>query len=577
MPSVTSAGDTTTQQAGPGPPVERTRDLYVAVALLAGALGIANLVQRWDPNKWMHGDGAFYMNVVRGVVEHGTLEQSRMHPHSWYDRPMGWNHTVDIAWSNVAVGRNGTWWPKHNVLMPLCAVPFYLAFGAMGTLVFNFVAYLSIPLLALKIALKFVPRPAALASVALLSAMPFFNEQTWTFSNDNFYTVLLLFAVDAVIDGRAEACGVAFGLAVFAKPTNALYGPALLSLLLLRRQWRPALRFCGFAAGPIVVYLALNAYMFGSPFTTGYERALVVANGQKQIDTHAKDFAFANTWPATKNLLFGPAGIGRLFPVAIAAIPGLVVLALRRPREALVFAWCLAVPLAFHSTFRWYRMQFNLPQLALAIAPAAALIPPFAVPTAPPSPPGRVRWGRLVPVATAVILVVCGLVRVALPKEGGRFHQRVPEAAVFLGEIPCDYYNNQMERWECSHFDNDWLMTGRVLGRPLEFGGKKRKLVLLHPHTNGQVRSIEYPDTALSGSLRLEYGLSDASRAACDVTFTVSVDGQKIHDDHATAPGLKEVTLPTDAWSGRRATVRFTSQARGDANGCQFVFDGGPA
>ncbi len=489
---------------------------------------------------------------------------------------MGWNTNLDAAWSNVGLGRHGEWWPKHPYLMPIVAVPFILAYGAMGSLIFNFLTYLLIPLLALRVAMRFASRPAALAVATLLAAAPFFNEQAWTFSNDNFYTVLVLFAFDATLDGKPGAAGLVWGLSVMSKATNIVYGPLLALLLLSKRDWRGALRFCIFAAAPGAVYAAMNTYMFGSPFKTGYDRVLVVENGHAAMHSHAVDFRWSNWWPATKHLIFGPNGIGQTFPFTMAAIPGLVVMGLRKPREAVVFAIALFAPIAFHSTFLWYRMQFNLPQVALAVAPAAAMLPPFAAPSPAPSGAGSlIRWGRLIPALLGAVLLVSGIARAALPKEGSLFYQRVPEAAVFLGDIPCDYYNNQMERWECSHLDNDWLMTGRVLGPPLTFTGKKRKLVLFLPHPSGRPRIIDYPDTKLAGRLRLEYGLADNSREGCRVHFSALIDGQPFYDDVASGKGLKEVVLDSAAWNGKTVTVRFVSQAEGDANYCFFSFDGG--
>jgi hypothetical protein len=556
---------------------DRAYVYYVIVAAIATAFGIQAIVQRWDPNKWMHGDGAFYMNMARGIIEHFSLDQGRMHPHSWYERPMGWNANLDAAWSNVGLGRNGEWWPKHPYLMPVVSVPFILAYGAMGSLIFNFLTYLLIPILALRIAMRFASRPAALVVASFMAATPFFNEQAWTFSNDNFYTVLILFAVDATLDGKPGAAGLIWGFSVMSKATNIFYGPPLVLLLLSKGNWRGAVRFCLFSAGPGVFYGLMNLYMFGSPIKTGYDRVLVVENGHTAMHSHAVDFRWSDWWPATKRLVFGPNGIGQTFPYTMAAIPGLVVMALRKPREAVVFAICLFVPLAFHAPFLWYRMQFSLPQIALAVVPAAAMLPPFS----PPAPQAtaskrRIRWERLAPAALVGVLLVSGLVRVLLPKEGQLFYQRVPEASVFLGDIPCDYYNNQMERWECSHLDNDWFMTGRVLGTPLTFDGKKRDLVLFAPHPNGP-RIIDYPNVKLTNRMRLEYGLADGSRPGCRVQFSALINGQPFHQELITDKGpIHEVVADTAAWSGQSATVRFVTQAEGDANRCIFAFDGQP-
>jgi hypothetical protein len=56
------------------------------------------------------------------------------------------------------------------------------------------------------------------------------------------------------------------------------------------------------------------------------------------------------------------------------------------------------VPIVFHAPYDWYRLEFNLPQAALAVAPLAALLPPFAAPFSGSEPVSRLKLGRLLPI-----------------------------------------------------------------------------------------------------------------------------------------------------------------------------------
>jgi hypothetical protein len=579
MPDFSAAAQPDSGAAGSEPvsaAAEPARHFWLAVLLLAAVLGFFAIRSHWVPNKWLFGDGAFYMNVARGLLENGSLRQEAMHPHSWYEQDLGWNRDVDAAWSNIALGRNGEWWPKHPILMPIVAAPFVWAFGPIGTLVFQFVFFLGMALLAYRIAARVAPRPAALAAACAFLATPWIYDRVWGFNNDVFYTVLIMAALDAALGRRAVLAGALLGIGVFAKATNVFYGPGLLALFLLRKDWRGALRFCVAAAVPAVIYLGANWYMYASPFKTGYDRILVREAGKLGMHSHSADFHFANMLPGIRRVLFGAEGFLGKVPLFFAALAGLLPLAFRRWREALVLAWCLAVPIAFHAVYTWYRLEFNLPQLAMAVAPLAALLSPLGAPFEEEFQRRRVRWGRLAAVALAFVLLAAGLVRRATAPQGDYFWQNLPRAEVKLGEAWCDYYNNQMERWECSHFDNnDWFMTGRPLGTRFTFDGEEAGLLVFHPHPSKKERTLSYREVPLSAKLKVRYGLADGSRGDALVDFRVLIDGDEVFAEQVRGRGLRVTDLDTSRWAGSKARVTFVVTAPAP-DWCLFGVGGGP-
>ncbi|MFN7131599.1 MAG: hypothetical protein ACK4N5_05915 [Myxococcales bacterium] len=563
----------------PEPAEERepTRSFTLAVLGLAVVLGLLAIRAHWIPNKWLFGDGAFYMNVSRGILENFSLRQETLHPHSWYDRDLGWNRNVDAAWSNIALGRNGEWWPKHPILMPILATPFIWAFGPIGSLIFHFIFYALIGVFAFRIAARVASRPAALAAACAFVATPWVYDRAWGFNNDVFYSVLILAALDAALGGRGVLAGALLGIGVFAKATNVLYGPALLLVFVLRKDYRNGLRFIVAAAIPAVLYLGLNWYMYGSPLRTGYDRILVRVNGQLSTHSHAKDFHWSNLRGGLQNVLFGSEGFLGRFPLLFPALAGLLLLLARRWREGLVLGWCIAVPIVFHAPYTWYRLEFNLPQAAFAVAPLAALLPPFGRPAElDEGGPMRVRWDRLALVLLVVVLGVSGGVRRVLARGQDYFFAHLPRATVLLGDIPCDYFNNQVERWECTQHDrSDWHMTGRALEPTLKFGGKAEKLLLLHPHPSGRERKLEYQGVPMGQRLSLRYGLEDSSKADATVRFRVLVDGRPLLDEEVTGKGLKTKELDTSAFAGRDATVTLVTSSP-SADWAIFAVDGGP-
>ncbi len=565
-------------QKQPSPVSEMSRHFWLPVVLLAAILGGWAINQHWVPNKWLFGDGAFYMNVARGVLENHSLRQESMHPHSWYDQDLGWNQNIDAAWSNIALGRNGEWWPKHPILMPLVSLPFIWAFGPLGSLVFQFVFYLLMALFAYRVATRVASRPAALAASVAFVATPWIYDRVWGFNNDVFYTVIVLAAIDAALGKKPLLAGALLGVGVFAKSTNVLYGPPLLLLFLLQKDFKGALRFCIAAAIPATCYLGLNWYMYGSPLATGYHRILIREHGQAGMHSHATDFTFTLSaiTAGMKRVLTGPEGFLGHFPLFFPALLGVAVLAVRRWREAILLAWALLVPVAFHATYAWYRLEFNLPQLALSVAPLAALLPPFGRPAAPLDPStSRVRWERLLPVAAVALLLLGAGVRRMLPS-GDYFYRELPHAQVFLGDYPCDYFNNQMERWECSHYDNnDFYMTGRPLGGELKYSGREEKLLLLHPHLTGKERRLEYAEVPLGKTLHLRYGLADLSRPDAQVHFKVQVGDQVLLEEDVAGRKLLEKDLDTSALAGKTAKVSFAVTAA-NIQWCIFGVGGGP-
>ncbi len=561
-----------------GIPTERSFTL--AIVALALALGLTCIAHHWNPNKWLYGDGAFYMNVVRGLLENGSFRQEAMHPHSWYDLDLGWNRNVDAAWSNIALGRNGEWWPKHPILMPLAATPFIWAFGPLGSLLFQLLGFVTIGLLSFRVASRVAPRTAALAAAAVFVATPWVTDRVWGFNNDVFFTAIVLAAVDAALGRRALLAGALLGIGVFAKNTNVLYGPALLALFLMDRDWKGAARFCFAAAAPLLVYFAMNTYLYGAPYLTGYDRILVRTDGLLSTHSHSADFAFKEMLPSMARRTVGDGGITSVFPAIWLALGGFAVLLIRRKREAVVLLWCVAVPIAFHSPFAWYRLDFNLPQMALAVAPMAALLMPFSKVS-----PREALWPSLpkpllflaLP-ALFALLGAAHAARAALSPSHGYLWEELPHARVTLGNKPCDYFNNQVERWECSHFDrgNDDQMTGRTLGAPMRFDGLPRALVRMDPHSSGEPRAIQYRGLPVGRTLQLEYGLADSSAANSKVEFKIMLDGATLLEETIEQRGLRRRDLATSREAGASGTLTLEVRPLNGSRGAHFGFDGAP-
>ena len=547
----------------------------LAVFAFAALLGWMAINDSWQPNKWLIGDGAFYLNEANAILQHGSLRQEAFHPHSWYDKNLGWNVDVDPAFSNIALGRHGEWWPKHPYLMPLVAAPFIWAYGPLGSLICHFLSYALLAAMAFRVAARLASPAAAFAAACALVATPWFAHCAWGFNNDVFYTVIVLASIEAAIADRPDIAGLLFGIGVFAKATNVLYGPALLGLFVLRKDWRGARRFVLWGAGPVVLYLTLNWYMFSSPFKTGYDRILVRIAGVTSTHSHATDFHFANTRQGLKNVLLGGDGIWPHVPLFFPALLGLPVLLARRWREAVLLLWCLVVPIIFHATYTWYRLEFNLPQLALAVTPLAMLLAPLGRPDAHATPSPR-PWLRRGVLLLAIVLLATGVGRRLLERQSSYLWAHLPQATVMLGDIPCDYFSNMGDRFECSHFDtNDFQSTGRVLDAPLRYGGKPEQMILLTPHNTGKERRLTYRDVPLTAQFLLRFGLADNARADAVVHLQVLLNDKPLLVRDIKARGLHVERLDTAALAGQKGTLSLIVTSVNPQD-CIFGVNGSP-
>ncbi len=532
------------------------RCLVFATALLI--LG-SEAAGRYSPYRWLYADGSFYYNMVRGLVAHGSLDQGHIHPRTWFNGTLGWNYNLTDDWSNISVGSDGTWYPKHAFLMPVLSVPFYLAFGPVGTLFFNVLSGALTALLSAELGTRFTRRPAASLIAIGATGMPAIVRQAYGFNNDVFYSFLVVGAAIYLADRASWRAGIVAGFSVLAKITNVIFLVPYTLWLAFDRDLKKIVRFAlGCCIGIGIAALA-NWIMFGAPWVTPYQRVLIVHNGAQEIQSHFRLFSrdFDQGLSAIWTQLL------RSFPAYLLAFAGCAAWALRRKWvEALTFGLALTLPLLFFAKYSWYREEFLDPCFALSVAPLCALPGLFLPPQreAPTSP----RLWKLGLLSGAAVLLLFSLGReaVALATPKNTLYQFLPEADVFLGEIPCDYYNNQVDRWECSGFDRgqEWSFTGRTLDHLPVFGGVPRPMIDLNPNPSGQPRRLLFRPQ-WEHKLRLDYGIPDGTQAGQAVDFTVKLGDREVLHEEVDGPGWYEVSLDTPPGSRETLELIVTGSA----------------
>jgi hypothetical protein len=556
--------------------------LAFRLAVFLGALAIqgGSAYQHYSPNRWLYRDGSFYFNTVRGLAENGSLDQSHLHPRSWFNGRLGWNYNLTDDWSNVSVGRDGqTWYPKHPLLMPILSVPFFVAFGDVGTLIFNVLCGALAALLAAELAAAFAARWVASIIGLAIGAVPLIVHEAYGFNNDLFYTTLVLAAAVCLANRQMGRAGLFAGFAVFAKITNVFFLVPFGIWALSTRDRRLIFRFAAACSIGLVVTALSNWWLFGAPWITAYHRVLIVHDGQQEIQPHTRLF-HRDFWTGLHALWGWPEhgdpqgrGLMAVFPAYLPALLGTVFLAVRkRFLPAIVFFLALTWPLLFFAKYDWYRDDFCDPIYFLCAAPLAAwlgaLFPP-AAPQAEPetSPRTWIRGASFAVVALAIVALGRGALARA-HRGPYSLTANIAQAEVFLGDIPCDYFNNQVDRWECSNFDrgSEWLMTGVTLDGEPVFAGQKRRMIAINPHPQRQARRILF-HVPMGHGFTLWHGSPDGAPAGLPVEMTVQIDGQTVGHELDEGPGLRELELDTSGFAGGEHTLEVdvtgpVSQAR---------------
>jgi 4-amino-4-deoxy-L-arabinose transferase-like glycosyltransferase len=239
-------------------------------------------------------------------------------------------------------------------------------------------------------------RPLAAAAGAIFGACPVVFHQAVQPMSD---VVAAMWAVAAVLcalrshrgDGWAAAAGVAFGVAVLVRPTNALLLMPI--LVAIRRRPRTLLAFALAGLPFAVVFAGWNRTAFGGAFRTGYSGVL---GAELAASNFPPRFAHYSYWIAAQLSPLVP--LGWLGAMAEPRIPG-------RTR-ALLFLWFAPFFLLYcfwgpYDT--WWYTRYLLPALPALIL-AFLLCARELVRRMPAG--GSIAWRRPRVLATVALIAI---------------------------------------------------------------------------------------------------------------------------------------------------------------------------
>lgn len=385
--------------------LETRRRESLLVASFVLVLAIAYVAVRFVPNTWIVADCRFFLNVNETLVDNFTLEQHRFAA-SWYDGNLGWNRNLDEAWSNVALGVHGEYWPKHPIVISLLSTPFYLAFGVFGTLIFNVIVFAVLAGCA-----YFVLRSHASATASGIAVLIFTlgsgaTNQLYNYNGDILLAALLAASLATADGKRGGLSGVLFALGIMIKPTAVLLLPLWLATAKIARvPRRTVVHAVVFGGAVLAAYACMNTYMFGKPWLTSYARTLVVVDGHQAVASHVGAFDTPIERGVARTLAYLRDG----FSMWLVAGLGALVLLVRRPLFLIASAVGTLGTFYVFSLYRYEGDRFLFPGLLASLPLVAVGLDALASVVLLPFKPATRALNSASVTASVATLLACAL------------------------------------------------------------------------------------------------------------------------------------------------------------------------
>lgn len=330
------------------------------------------LVRGYDGWTWLRGDCGYYYYAAVSILQDFDVDLGNQ-----------LSGGLQANAGQISLASDGRLVPKHPLPLSLAALPLIAAFGERGALAFNCLQVLLLLALSYRLAASVAAPAWACAAVVATAAGSFLRHYVWNFSPDVFASCLLLGAFLLLATPRERplpACGwggALAGLACIAKFPYLVFMPGL--GLLAARSWRALGAFAAGAGLSFALLATYDAWLFGSPFVTSYDRIAELRDGRPATRSQRADFDLSFASGARGQLLDPRHGLATTSPITLASFLGVVSLLRRRPRLGVaIAAGAVALFTLFSGYSLWYTShygnRFLMPVLALAAVPLACLL-----------------------------------------------------------------------------------------------------------------------------------------------------------------------------------------------------------
>lgn len=343
------------------------RDWVLALAVFLGAFGFlgAQAALRYSPAMYYEGDCPYYISTTLSIRHDFDIDLR--------NQLLG---GLEVHGKQIALGKEGEWYPKHPLLMAVLALPFYALFGMPGFALLGLLVAGMLAATVYILARLFARPQAAAAAAVLMIAGTFLRRYDYNLAPDLLSALVSACGLLAVLRGRNGVGGILLGTAVLAKPTNLFLLPFAWTYASVRNGRRGLGRSIAGSAGPLTLLLLLNLAQFGSPFTSSYDRNVLSRDGALAVVSHRGQFDQNLLRGLSGELLDRDHGLIPTSPALFLVLPGFALMYRRHRREAMLTLLLGEFYLLLFATYRYwnttaYGNRFLILLLVLAAPPTA--------------------------------------------------------------------------------------------------------------------------------------------------------------------------------------------------------------
>jgi hypothetical protein len=214
----------------------------------------------------------------------------------------------------ISLGKGGQWYPLHEWLLSLLAVPFYFLFGVNGTLLCNMVMSFLTGFFIYKVCAEFYSPVISLISATLTFSSSMLLHYSYSFSIDVLGVLFFTISWYMMCQKKWVLAGVWFSLMVMGRNLYVIVLPAFILYIILSEcknkslknfNYLPSIQFL-LAGAPLgILFFFQNYYMFGSPFTSAYHFWIDYDPLTDQIFTRSHSFD-KSFYAGLSEILFSP-------------------------------------------------------------------------------------------------------------------------------------------------------------------------------------------------------------------------------------------------------------------------------
>jgi hypothetical protein len=278
--------------------------------------------------------------------------------------------------------------------MPVLTIPFYLAFGIFGCLIFNFLISILLMVLLFELSERHVGHVNAFIATILTAFTTLFLNYTYSYSLDVFNAFMLVLAYLALVKHRYMLGGFIWGLAVYGRLASIITIPAFILFVFLEAysnvnnssvggirafgvRMYPVLRFVAGGVPIAICFFLTNWLMFGSPVTTSYDRWIHFVDGHAVITKQSSAFTCSVLENLSQVILSKKSGLLNGAPLIIIAVAfGMKNFWLKARNEAILLIVASVMLIGFYSKYCYAvpgepGNRYLMPVVALCTIPLA--------------------------------------------------------------------------------------------------------------------------------------------------------------------------------------------------------------